>query len=144
MNVGQVAKISGLPNQTVRYYESIGLVTPARSAHNGYRDFSEADLNRLCFLKQAKVTGFSLDESRELLALYENQERRSAHVKQLVEEKLVRLEDQIKGLLAMRDTLKDLAECCQGDEQPCCNIINRLAQRDDSLNLSDMAQGVSP
>lgn len=129
MNVGKVAKIAGLPSQTVRYYESVGLVTPVRRADNGYRDYSEKDLERLCFLKQARATGFSLDESRELLSLYDNQNRHSADVKQLVQEKLAQLDDQINGLLAMRDTLRDLANCCPGDDQPCCSIIDRLAQR---------------
>lgn len=126
MNISQAAKISGLPTQTVRYYESIGLVNPARTAHNGYRSFSKTDVDRLCFLKQAKTTGFSLDESRDLLALYENTDRRSEHVKQLVVDKLTRLDQQIEELMAMRKTLSELAESCQGNEQPGCHIIDHL------------------
>ncbi|GAA5316256.1 MAG: Cu(I)-responsive transcriptional regulator [Candidatus Pelagadaptatus aseana] len=129
MNISQAAKISGLPAQTVRYYESIGLVSPARMAHNGYRSFSKSDVDRLCFLKQAKTTGFSLEESRDLLALYENADRRSQHVKQLVLDKLSRLDQQIEELMAMRQTLSELAEGCQGDEQPNCHIINQLAEQ---------------
>ena len=86
--IGKLAKQSGVKVQTVRYYETIGLVTPARRVDNGYRDYSEKDLDRLCFLKQARATGFSLEQSRELLALYDNQNRHSADVKHLVEEKL--------------------------------------------------------
>ena len=72
MNIGQVAKQSGLSAKTIRYYESIALIpAPTRQA-NGYRAYSAAALSTLQFLRQARQFGFSLDECRQLIGLYQN------------------------------------------------------------------------
>ena len=77
MNIGQAAKLSGLTVKTIRYYSDIGLIKPEVNERNGYRDFSKADLAKLQFIGKARKFDFSLDECRELLALYENSERSS-------------------------------------------------------------------
>ncbi len=61
MNIGEASEQSGLPVKTIRYYEDIGLVRPLRS-ENGYRDFIDADLQRLKFLQRSRSLGFSIDE----------------------------------------------------------------------------------
>ncbi|MCC5984656.1 MAG: MerR family transcriptional regulator, partial [Rhodobacteraceae bacterium] len=77
MNIGDVSARTGLPAKTIRYYEDIALITPARAA-NGYRRFGERDLHRLAFLKRARALGFTVEECRQLLALYEDRSRASA------------------------------------------------------------------
>jgi len=72
--------ISGLSAKTIRYYEDIGLVVPDRSA-NGYRDYGDQDIHRLTFLKRSRSLGFSIDECRLLLSLYEDKHRASSDVK---------------------------------------------------------------
>ena len=62
MNIGDVASASGLPAKTIRYYEDIGLVRPARS-ENGYRHFRETDIHKLAFLGRARSLGFTIDET---------------------------------------------------------------------------------
>ena len=59
MNISEVEKRTGLPAKTIRYYEEIGLVTPARRA-NGYRDFAQSEAHKLAFLARARVLSFSL------------------------------------------------------------------------------------
>lgn len=128
MNVSEVARRSRLSAKTIRYYESIGLISAAMRRDNGYREYSEGDLEELCFLQQARATGFSLDECRQLLALYRDTSRHSAHVKSMVMEKIERVETQLRELSAMRDTLVDMAERCAGNQGPHCAIIDRLAE----------------
>jgi Cu(I)-responsive transcriptional regulator len=126
MNIGDVAERSGLPAKTIRYYEDIGLVRPARGA-NGYRDFATADLHKLAFLGRARSLGFTIEECRGLLALYEDRERASADVKRLAAGHLAQVERKIDELRAMRDTLAELVERCHGDARPDCPILEDLA-----------------
>ena len=129
MNIGDVAERAGLPAKTIRYYEDIGLITPAR-ADNGYRRFSARDLHKLAFLKRARALGFSVGECRHLLALYEDQGRASADVKALAQEHLARIDAKLEELAQMRRTLAELIESCAGDHRPDCPILADLAARD--------------
>ncbi len=127
MNIGQVAERAGLPAKTIRYYEDIGLVTPLRNA-NGYRAFREADVHKLAFLARARALGFSIEDCRMLLALYEDETRASADVKRVAEEHLTRIDEKIAQLQGMRDTLSSLVHACHGDQRPDCPILKDLAE----------------
>jgi Cu(I)-responsive transcriptional regulator len=127
MNISQAAQACGLPNKTIRYYEEIGLVVPKRHEGNDYRVYSLDDIAQLRFLQRARAVGFSLDECRELLALYANPQRRCAQVKALVSEKITQVDQQLIALHAIRDTLVDMANECAGDNTSDCAIINQLA-----------------
>lgn len=126
MNIGDVAKRSGLPAKTIRYYEDIGLIRPGRS-ENGYRCFSETDLHKLAFLGRARALGFSIEDCRVLLGLYEDETRASADVRSLAMEHLETIETKIAALEAMRGTLRHLVSCCAGDSRPDCPILKDLA-----------------
>jgi len=126
MNIGEVAERSGLPPKTIRYYEEIGLIRPLRS-ENGYRSFRDSDLHKLAFLGRARALGFSIEDCRTLLGLYEDESRESAQVKALAEEHLAAIDDKIAQLGAMRDTLAQLVSACSGDARPDCPILSDLA-----------------
>jgi Cu(I)-responsive transcriptional regulator len=129
MNIGDVSTRSGLPAKTIRYYEDIGLIRPHRSA-NGYRCFEETDLHKLAFLGRARALGFTIEDCRMLMALYEDDSRASADVKQLALEHLAKIEEKIADLQAMRDTLRELVTCCAGDNRPDCPILKDLSGED--------------
>ncbi|SCZ51140.1 Cu(I)-responsive transcriptional regulator [Epibacterium ulvae] len=126
MNIGDVAERSGLPAKTIRYYEDIGLIRPHRSA-NGYRCFVESDLHKLAFLARARALGFSIEDCRTLVGLYEDESRASADVKDLAQQHLRKIDAKISDLEAMRNTLSELVECCAGDDRPDCPILRGLA-----------------
>jgi len=125
MNIGDVSRHSGLPAKTIRYYEDIGLVQPRRSA-NGYRQFRDTDLHKLAFLGRARALGFSIEDCRTLLALYEDDSRESAAVKKVAEHHLDRIDDKIAQLQSMRATLAELVHACAGDHRPDCPILEDL------------------
>ena len=127
MNIGQIAERTGLPAKTIRYYEEIGLIHPARDA-NGYRVFSDNDAHKLAFLGRGRALGFSIENCRTLLALYEDDARASADVKRVAQEHLAQIDDKIAQLRAMRDTLGDLVQACAGDTRPDCPILKDLAK----------------
>lgn len=127
MNISQIAARTGLPPKTIRYYEEIGLIRPDRR-ENGYRAFSDTHLHQLAFLGRARALGFSIEECRRLLSLYEDKTRASADVKRLVQEHLDEIDAKILQLEDMRDTLRALVKSCAGDTRPDCPILNDLAQ----------------
>jgi Cu(I)-responsive transcriptional regulator len=126
MNIGDVAERSRLPAKTIRYYEDIGLIRPDRSA-NGYRSFREAHIHKLAFLGRARSLGFTIEECRALLALYEDPGRASADVKQVAREHLAQIDRKIAELGSMRTTLSRLVDHCHGDDRPDCPILDELA-----------------
>tara|TARA_R110002096_G_scaffold155731_1_gene320115 strand:- start:1010 stop:1405 length:396 start_codon:yes stop_codon:yes gene_type:complete len=126
MNIGNVAEQSGVPPKTIRYYEDIGLITPQRTS-NGYRSFRETDLHKLAFLGRARTLGFTIEDCRTLLALYNDEGRESAQVKAVATEHLKVIEDKIAQLQSMRSTLAHLVDCCAGDSLPHCPILEDLS-----------------
>lgn len=126
MNIGTAAGESGLPAKTIRYYEDIGLVRPDR-AGNGYRDYTRTDVHKLVFLQRARGLGFSIEECRQLLALYEDKSRASAEVKALAEQRMRQVDRKIEELHQLRRVLGHLVAHCHGDERPECPILENLA-----------------
>ncbi|MEM8645161.1 MAG: Cu(I)-responsive transcriptional regulator [Pseudomonadota bacterium] len=127
MNIGAAAKASGLPAKTIRYYEDIGLITPDRKA-NAYRDYSDDHVHKLRFIQRARSLGFSVEDCRQLLSLYEDTGRASSDVKRLAQEHLSEIERKITELTSMHDVLSHLVKACRGDNRPDCPIIDRLAK----------------
>ena len=125
MNIGEVSQHTGLPPKTIRYYEDIGLVKPLRDA-NGYRAFRESEMHKLAFLCRARTLGFSIEDCRNLLALWEDKKRASADVRAIAKEHLAQIEAKISGLQEMRDTLSTLVRDCAGDDRPDCPILKTL------------------
>jgi Cu(I)-responsive transcriptional regulator len=126
MNIGEAAQASGLNAKTIRYYEDIGLIRPDRRGNN-YRDYSANALHSLTFLARARALGFSIEDCRQLLSLYEDRSRASADVRGLAEAHIAEIDTKIAELKAMRGTLSKLVHACHGDERPDCPILEDLA-----------------
>jgi Cu(I)-responsive transcriptional regulator len=125
MNIGQAAEETALPPKTIRYYEEIGLVRPSRDT-NGYRAFSQTELHKLRFLGRARALGFSIENCRALMALYEDDSRASAEVKAIASKHLDEIAAKIADLKAMEATLSHLVATCAGDGRPDCPILADL------------------
>ena len=127
MNIGEAATRSGVSAKMIRYYESIGLITaPARTAAQ-YRVYAADDVHTLRFVRRSRDLGFSLEETRELLALWRDKSRASADVKNLAMAHVRELEEKAAELKAMADTLRHLATHCHGDHRPDCPILADFA-----------------
>jgi len=127
MNIGTVAEQSGVQPKTIRYYETIGLIRPADRRANGYRSYSSIDMRALNFIKRARSLGFSVDEVRELLDLWQDKKRTSAAVKALAIRHLAALDHKIEALQSMRKALTNLVKRCGGNTRPDCPILDDLA-----------------
>ena len=129
MNIGKASKLSELTVKTVRYYANIDLVKPNQSSLTGYREYSEEDVLKLKFIGKARKFNFSINECRELLSLYENQNRPSKEVKKITLEKVSEIEKKLNELKNLRDELNYLANNCNGDDRPNCPILGAFSKK---------------
>ena len=127
INIGQAAKASGVSAKMIRHYEEVGLTPAASRSEAGYRQYSEAEVHSLRFIRHARDLGFSIAQIGELVGLLQNRRRSSSRVKALALAHVAELESKLAKLQAMKDTLQHLAHCCHGDDRPDCPILDRLA-----------------
>jgi MerR family copper efflux transcriptional regulator len=126
LNIGEAAKASGVSAKSIRHYEDSGLIPPAHRTFANYRLYSQADVHTLRFIKSARGLGFSIPDIGKLLNLWQNQGRSSADVKKLALGHVAELDERIREMERMRDTLRDLARNCHGDKRPDCPILKGL------------------
>lgn len=145
MNIGEAAAASGVTAKMIRHYESIGLLPSAPRSEGGYRRYDTRAVHTLRFVRRARNLGFSLDEIRGLLALWQDRGRASADVKAITLGHVAELDRRIAELQAMRDTLRHLAAACSGDARPDCPILADFADADSgrraALDADDAAPG---
>lgn len=127
MNIGEAAKASGVSSKMIRHYESIGLIDAARRTAAGYRLYGQREVQVLQFIHRARALGFSLEQIRALLALWQDRKRASADVRALARSHIAELERKIAEMEAMKRTLARLAASCQGGARPDCPILDDLA-----------------
>jgi MerR family copper efflux transcriptional regulator len=131
IGIGQLARRSGVPIDTVRHYERIGLLKPALRLASGYRRYGEAEQKRLRFIRRAKALGFTLDEIQGLLAL--SAKRSVAQIRDAAKEHLTDVERRIAELTRIRDSLRQLIRACPGHgPAENCPILNALSQEFES------------
>src|SRR5215212_5998815 len=98
MNIGEAAKASGVSAKMIRHYESVGLFPQAVRTDAGYRQYSDREINTLRFVRQARDLGFSIEQIRELLGLWQNRRRPSRQVKALAQAHIEDLERKLEDL----------------------------------------------
>lgn len=127
MNIGQASDASGVSAKMIRYYEEIGLVRPPFRTESNYRVYGSDEVHILRFIRRARTLGFSIDETRALLALWQDKSRASAEVRDIASDHIATLETKIAELQSMVGTLRHLVHCCHGDNRPDCPILDDLA-----------------
>lgn len=129
MRISELSQRSGLSKDTLRYYEKQGLIPPPERSSSGYRNYTDDILLQVRFISCAKAVGFSLKECEQLLAIFRQRDAYTCEeVKQLAEQKLLAIEEQMKALADMHTTLQNIsAACCGGSESAIhCSILGRL------------------
>lgn len=128
MFIKDLSKKLKITTRAIRHYEEIGIITSKRMENN-YRYFDESNLDKLKFLVRARKLGFSLEECRELIKLFENDNRKSENVRNIAKNKLENIDKQIQELKDLKKSLEWLVLKCPGDGKPDCPIINELARK---------------
>lgn len=106
--IGEVETQSGIPIKTIRYYEELGLLRSSGRTQGGFRQFSPEVLNRLLFIKRVQGLGLSLQEIKEILAIYDQGVPPCSEVKEELQAKLVQIDQQIEQLQTFRTELRKL------------------------------------
>ena len=127
VNIGEAARRSGVSAKMVRHYESLGLLPRVGRTDSGYRQYSEADVHTLRFIKRSRDLGFPMQEIAQLLGLWQNRRRASANVRKIAQRHADDLQQRITALQSMQQTLQHLIHCCHGDARPDCPILEDLA-----------------
>lgn len=127
MNIGQASYKSGVSAKMIRYYESIALLPEAVRKDSGYRDYDEADIHRLVFVKRARDLGFSIDRIRDLLDLWNDRDRGNAEVRSVANAHITELQMQSRKLEEMIGTLMHLVKSCRGENRADCPIMADLS-----------------
>lgn len=127
VTIGEAARRSGVSPKMVRHYESLGLLPRIDRTEGGYRQYGEAEVHTLRFIKRARELGFSMEEIAELVSLWHNRRRASASVRRIAQKHAGDLAQRIAAMQAMQRTLEHLIHCCHGDERPDCPILDDLA-----------------
>jgi Cu(I)-responsive transcriptional regulator len=125
--IGVAARLSQVSAKMVRHYESLGLLSRVARTDSGYRQYSEADVRTLQFIKRGRDLGFSMAEIAELVDLWHNRKRASASVKRIAQKHVNELTQRIEAMQAMQRTLASLLDHCRGDDRPDCPILDDLA-----------------
>ncbi len=126
MNIRDASSQTGLPAKTIRYYEEIGLIRLQRDA-SAYRVFDEDDIHRLAFIGRARALGFTIEDCRNLLSLYEDTDRAHSDVREIAQRHLAMIDEKIVALKSMSSTLRSLVKACNGNDRPACPILEDLA-----------------
>ena len=122
----QLARKTGCNLETIRYYEKVGLLPPPPRSANGYRVYSPDLTQRLRFILRARDIGFSMEETRSLLALTDTGTQTCAEVKHKTEVQLEDVRAKIADLRRMERILANAAAKCSGGEVPECPVLEAL------------------
>ena len=129
MKIGALAKCVGIDIQTLRYYESQGLIAEPDRTQSGYRDYSEEAITHLSFIKKAKLVGFTLKEIKDLLAIQVTKDEHTCQeVKQFTQVKLDEINHKLEELNQIKIALEKIHQtCCGGSETAAhCSILSAL------------------
>ena len=137
--IGQLAKQAGVNIDTIRYYEKIGLLSPAKRKESGYRQYLDDAVLRIRFIRHAKDLGFSLDEISELLSLKIDGTAKCGDIKKRAQRKIIEIEGKMQMLERMRVTLVRLAKTCdEGKLVSECPILEALDTNDEREEITSL------
>ena len=127
LTIGQLSKATGCKVPTIRYYEEIGLMPPARRSRGNQRLYGQRELDRLSFIRHSRELGFSQAAIRELLRMTDAPERPCEDADRIAQEQLEAVERKLSRLEALRDELTRMVRQCEGGRIADCRVIEVLA-----------------
>jgi len=141
MNIGEAARLSGVNAKAIRYYESIGLLPPAERTESGYRQYSQADIERLRLIGRARRLGFSIEDVRRLVSLFGSAEDGKGDVKSVVLHHVADIDRKISELTAIRHSLMEMVGRSDNEDLEG-EILERLGHSTAVLNETDRKRGL--
>ncbi len=138
MRIGELAKTTAIPVETIRYYEKIGLLPEPDRDASGYRAYRSAHLDRLQFIRRCRNLDMAQDEIRELIRLAEQPEADCSEVDALLAHHLNHVRERLRELARLEDTLVQLQQACtEGRTVRECGILDGLSAEPDTPVADD-------
>lgn len=131
LRIGQVAQRAGIATSTLRYYEEIGLLEPARRV-SGRRLYDDGVFQRLALIQSGQQAGFTLAEIGVLLHHVLDAQSGGATWHDLVKRKLSEMEAKLRSIESMRGLLEDIMNC---DDEALAECIVQTTRRHPALSL---------
>ncbi|CAA0090031.1 Mercuric resistance operon regulatory protein [Zhongshania aliphaticivorans] len=135
MKINELAEHTGLASKTIRYYEDIGLLPEARRSANGYRDYSEADIERIVFIRRCRELQIPLSELKLLVRLQMDKQAPCAEINQTIQNQLEKIRSTIQELEKLEESLNELAQSCRNETVSECQIVRKLSDYDQQSKL---------
>lgn len=127
-SIGRLAKETGVKVVTIRYYERIGLLAPARRTEGNYRVYGPGDALRLRFIRRCRDLGFTLTQVKELLRLSSEKTRACAAVDRIAKRHLAEVDEKLADLQRLRSELRRVSDCCGSNGLISeCRILEALS-----------------
>jgi len=139
IQIGKLAKQSGLSIDTIRFYERQGLIKQPRRSEGGFRLFGADDLQKLVFIRRSQLLGFSLGEIRELLVVRDDKTQACRHVRDLLKHKLAAVGEKIRELRALEEELQSALAKCNREmkktppsHDKCCPVLEEIGRANEN------------
>ena len=127
MKIGELAKLTDCPVETIRYYEKENLLPPPARTDGNYRVYTQAHTERLTFIRNCRSLDMTLEEIRSLLALRDSPQDQCESVNALIDEHIHHVKARVDSLLALQAQLLDLRQKCgEGPDGEHCGILQQL------------------
>lgn len=129
MKIGELAKETGCPVETIRYYEREGLLRPAERTDGNYRVYSKAEIERLSFIRDCRSLDMTLDEIGQLLSFRDAPEKYCTGVNKLLDEHIGHVAERVAELQTLEQQLTKLRRLCRKTQKAKeCGILKRLGK----------------
>lgn len=125
--IGRLARATGAKVQTIRYYETIGLLPKPPRSEGNRRLYAKADINRLAFIRHARELGFPLDAIRDLLSLSDDPDQSCEAADLIARRQLDEVERRIARLGSLKTELMRMIDQCRGGRISDCRVIEVLS-----------------
>lgn len=127
LNIGQVARQTGVTVETVRFYEKQGLINAPQRTVSGYRQYPQDTVKRVRFIQNAKDLGFTLKDISELLTLRQESGTSCADIKLRTTQKIDEVDQKIRDLKRIREALgRMILKCNDQEALSQCPILEEL------------------
>lgn len=126
MKISQLAKFTDVPTKTIRYYEDVGLLKPAKRAENGYRYYQAEDVQLLIFIRRCRDLNISLDEIKTLVQVQQQPDSSCETVDSMIAQQLTKVRKAQQELQKLERSLASLAQCCTSNKVENCMILSTL------------------
>lgn len=122
LTIGKLAKQCEVNVETIRYYQRIGLMRVPETTQS-YRYYNDKDMETLSFIQKGKDAGLQLSEIQELLQLQLDDREQ---VRQVIEQRLEKIDQRIQELQALKSRLSGWVDECKTTNESCCPILKQL------------------